>query len=260
MKITIIGGGNMGGAIAKGLVTSNKYNVKDITVINRRQEKADELKGFNKHLNSVVNDYTSINNADIVIIALKPWMIESFLKDHKCAFSNPKQILLSVAAGISLQQLTDWTYATKPVYVAIPNTAIAVKQSMTAIAAANSTKEQDEQVVNMFSELGHAILIDEKLLSAVTALASCGIAFVFRYVRACMEAGIEMGIYPNKARDIMIQTLRGAAELLEANGSHPEVEIDKVTTAGGITIKGLNELEHSGFTSAVIKGLKATNV
>ena len=82
----------------------------------------------------------------------------------------------------------------------------------------------------------------------------------FRYIRAAMEGGVEMGIYPNVAKEVVIQTLRGAIDLLEANESHPEVEIDKVTTPGGITIKGLNEMEAYGFTNAVIKGLKASHL
>lgn len=115
-------------------------------------------------------------------------------------------------------------------------------------------------ILKIFSELGKAELIDEKLFPAITSLTSCGIAFAFRYIRAAMEGGVEMGLKPDKAKEAIIQTLRGAANLLEANNSHPEVEIDKVTTAGGTTIKGLNEMENAGFTSAVIRGLKASYV
>ncbi len=92
------------------------------------------------------------------------------------------------------------------------------------------------------------------------SLSSCGIAYAFRYIRAAMEGGVEMGIYPHVAKEVVLQTLRGAIDLIEANNSHPEVEIDKVTTPGGITIKGLNEMEAQGFTNAVIKGLKASHL
>jgi pyrroline-5-carboxylate reductase len=131
---------------------------------------------------------------------------------------------------------------------------------MTFVASANASKPQDELVLSLFSELGKAILINESLFGAVTALSSCGIAYAFRYIRAAMEGGVEMGVNPAQSKEIVIQTLRGAIDLLEANDSHPEAEIDKVTTPGGITIKGLNEMEHAGFTSAVIRGLKASNV
>lgn len=259
MKISIIGGGNMGSAIALGLAGGNKILPKDITVINRRQSVADSIKEANNQINSVVNDYSSIKEADIVVLAVKPWFIQDVLTAHK-ELMNSKQIILSIAAGITLDQLSEWSFADSPVYRVIPNTAIAIKQSMTFISGKNTTQDQDKLIKEIFDELGQAMLIDEKTLPAATSLSSCGIAYAFRYIRAAIEGGVEMGIYPNQGKDIVIQTLRGAIELLEANGSHPEAEIDKVTTPGGITIKGLNEMEHSGFTSAVIKGLKASHI
>jgi pyrroline-5-carboxylate reductase len=142
----------------------------------------------------------------------------------------------------------------------MPNIAIAEKQSMTFVSSHNAREEHIGLIMRIFDELGKTKQIDEKLLPAATALASCGIAYAFRYIRAAMEGGVEMGLYPHQAKEAVMQTLLGAVKLLEANNSHPEVEIDKVTTAGGITIKGLNEMENAGFTSAVIRGLKAGNV
>lgn len=165
-----------------------------------------------------------------------------------------------MASGISLAQLAEWSASGKPIFRVVPNTAIAVGESATYISALNTSEEQNSLILNIFKELGKAELIEEKLMSAAVSLTSCGIAFAFRYIRAAMEGGVEMGLYPNQAKEAVMQTLLGAVKLLEASGLHPEAEIDKVTTAGGITIKGLNEMEHAGFTSAVIKGLKASNV
>lgn len=260
MKISIVGGGNMGGAIAVGLAQSGYVTASDITVIGKGENRLKHLKEQVPELNTIAKDYHSLLSADIVILALKPWLIEEFIKDNKDRFSSTKQILVSVAAGISLSQLLDWTFADKVIFRVIPNTAIAVKQSMSLIASLNANNEQNKLIEKLFSKLGKVEFIDEKVFSAATSLTSCGIAFAFRYIRAAMEGGIEMGIYPDQARDMVLQTLRGAVELLEANSSHPEAEIDKVTTPGGITIKGINEMEHAGFTSAVIRGLKASNV
>lgn len=259
MKITIIGGGNMGSAIALGLASGNMVKASDITVINRRPTKADEIKQADNRINAVVNDYTSITGADIIILGVKPWMIEDVLKTYRDQI-NDNQMILSVAAGITLDQLSTWSNSTSPVYRIMPNTAIAIKQSMTFIASKNATSEQDNLILELFNELGKALLIEEKQFSGATSLASCGIAYAFRYIRAAMEGGVEIGIKADLSKEIVLQTLRGAVELLETNQSHPEAEIDKVTTPGGITIKGLNEMEHAGFTSAVIKGLKASNV
>lgn len=258
MKITIIGGGNMGGAIASGISSGTIFTPQNITVIDRNQKNIDALVK-KTNINGVINDYSSLSEADIIVLAIKPWMIEEVLNKYTKSF-NSKQIIISIAAGISLNQLSEWIIPDSAIYRVMPNTAIAIKESMSFVASHNSTKEQDELILRIFNELGKAELIDEKLFAAATSLASCGIAFAFRYIRAAMEGGIEMGFKADQAKEIVIQTLRGAANLLEANNSHPEVEIDKVTTPGGITIKGLNEMENAGFTTAVIKGLKASYV
>ncbi len=257
MKISIIGGGNMGGAIASGLASGTVFTPQNITVIDRNQKNIDALTKAN--INGVINDYSSLSEADIIVLAVKPWFIEEVLDKHAKSF-NSKQIIISIAGGISLNQLSEWIIPDSAIYRVMPNTAIAIKESMSFVASHNTTKEKDELILRIFRELGKAEFIDEKLFAAVTSLASCGIAFAFRYIRAAMEGGIEMGLKSDQAKEAVIQTLRGAANLLEANNSHPEVEIDKVTTPGGITIKGLNEMENSGFTTAVIKGLKASYV
>lgn len=259
MKISIIGGGNMGGAIALGLASGSKIKASDITVINRRQIKSDELRQQNPAINAVTADYSSLNDADIILLAVKPWLIENVLQAYHEKI-NSNQIIISVASGITLDQLTAWSYAESPVYRVIPNTAVAIKQSMTFVSSKNTNTDQDQLILDMFNELGKTLMVEEKLFPAVTSLSSCGIAYAFRYIRAAMVGGIELGVKADDAKNIVMQTLRGAIDLLEANNSHPESEIDKVTTPGGITIKGLNEMEHNGFTSSVIEGLKASNV
>jgi len=257
MKITIIGGGNMGSAIALGLADGNKIKASDITIIDKDPDKIEYLRKQNPAINTITGSYESVATADIVILAVKPWLIETVLTDNK---DNLKagQIIISIAAGINLDQLISWTDNKAIVYRVIPNTAIAIKQSMTFITSVNTTIEQDKLIESIFNELGETMFIEEKLISAVTSLSSCGIAFAFRYIRAAIEGGVEMGINPVHGKNILIQTLRGAIELLEKNNSHPEAEIDKVTTPGGVTIKGLNAMEHAGFTSSVIKGLLAS--
>ena len=165
-----------------------------------------------------------------------------------------------MAAAISSTQLFEWTAKgdEKPtIFQIIPNIAIAVKASMTFIVPCNATDEQTNIIKGIFDNVGQTYLTDEQHLAAGTTLASCGIAYAMRYFRAASEGGVELGFKADTAKDIVLQTVKGAVELLQANGNHPEAEIDKVTTPGGLTIKGLNEMEHAGFTSAVIRGLKA---
>ncbi len=258
MKIAIIGAGNMGGAIARGLAHSN-IDVK-IAVADLAQDKLDELKAEYATIEVSTDSKVIVTDADVVLVAVKPWLVEPVLKGVLPSLDLSRQIILSIAAGVDIAAITSWLGDEKAVvFRAIPNTAISIHQSMTFVSHnANATAQQVTQVGTIFNALGKAAVIEERLMGAATSLCSCGIAFAMRYVRAATEGGVELGIYPNDAKQYVLQTLRGAVELLEATGNNPEVEIDKVTTPGGITIKGLNAMEAHGFTNSVIVGLKAS--
>lgn len=266
MKVAIIGAGNMGGAIARGLAKKGTVKASDITCSGPNEPKLKKLLTFNEQFNITTDNTKAVVGADIVILAVKPWMLQSVVHEIKSALNYEKQIIISIAGGVSSDELSAYfpkdtldDYVGIPtIFRVIPNTAIEVLSSMTFIASNNASNEQEELVVRLFGELGTALLVDERLMAAGTSLASCGIAFAFKYIRAAMEGGVELGFHPEQAKEIVLQTVKGAAELLLANKNHPEVEIDKVTTPGGITIKGLNEMEAAGFTTAVIRGLKAS--
>jgi pyrroline-5-carboxylate reductase len=135
---------------------------------------------------------------------------------------------------------------------------MAVCQSMTCISASDDTTvAQRDALLHLFSRVGKATIIDESLMNAATVIASCGTAFALRYLRAAMNAGVEIGLRPTIAREMIAQTMLGAAVLATELTGHPEAEIDKVTTPKGITIKGLNEMEHAGFSSTVMQGILA---
>ncbi|MBQ2838817.1 MAG: pyrroline-5-carboxylate reductase [Muribaculaceae bacterium] len=258
MKIAIIGAGNMGGAIARGLAHSNMDI--NISVADLAQDKLDELKAEYAAIEVSTDSMAVVANADVVLLAVKPWLVEPVIKGVLPALDLSRQIILSIAAGVDIATLTSWLgNENAVVFRAIPNTAISIHQSMTFVSHnANVTTSQVAEVEAIFNALGKAAVIEERLMGAATSLCSCGIAFAMRYVRAATEGGVELGIYPNDAKQYVLQTLRGAVELLEATGNNPEVEIDKVTTPGGITIKGLNAMEAHGFTNSVIEGLKAS--
>ena len=261
MKIAIIGAGNMGGAIAAGLAKGELVQSKDIICTAKSQRTLDKIKAIDQEI-AVTNDNSSaVEDADVIILAVKPWLMKEVIAEFRDEVDPLAQVFVSVAAGITLDELTSWINPSDPSVVsafrAIPNTAATVLASMTFIASANASPDQIKIVCNIFDGMGFTMYVDEKLIPAGTALASCGIAFAMRYIRAASEGGVEIGFRPEEAQKIVEYTVKGAAELLLASGNHPEAEIDKVTTAGGITIKGLNEMEYEGFTRAVIKGLKA---
>jgi pyrroline-5-carboxylate reductase len=137
----------------------------------------------------------------------------------------------------------------------MPNTAIAIQESMTCLCTDDSNVEALPLVKKIFDALGRTLVIDETLMVPATALCACGIAFFLRAVRAASQGGIEIGFHAEEALLMAAQTARGAASLLVKEGSHPESEVDKVTTPQGCTISGLNQMEHHGFSSALIKGI-----
>lgn len=244
--------------MADGFIKSGAVKPADISVANPTAQK---LKHFALQGASVTTDNkTAAEGADIVIIAVKPWLVEQVVSELKPVLNYARQTIITVAAGISGSQFTAWLKkddAVPQTFIVIPNTAIAVLASMTFIVPVNATADTTTTIKALFDNVGQTMVTDERHLSAGMTLASCGIAYAMRYVRAAAEGGVELGFKADMAKDIVLQTMKGAVELLQANGNHPEAEIDKVCTPGGLTIRGLNEMEHVGFTSAVIRGLKA---
>jgi len=261
MKITIIGAGNMGGAIAVGLGYGSIIKPADIVCADKSQDALDKIKAIHPAVQTATDNVAAIKDADIVVLAVKPWLIGAVCDEIRESLDYERQIIVSIAGGVALDDLDGYLKSKKGaspvIFRIIPNTAVAVRQSMTFIASRRASQQSVDLLEKIFSELGDTMVVEERLLGAATSLSSCGIAYAFRYIRAAMEGGVELGFYPVQAKDIILQTLRGAVELMTANKSHPEEEIDKVTTPGGMTIRGLNEMENAGFTAAVIRGLRA---
>lgn len=259
MKISIIGAGAMGSAVASGLLKYGNGHYQ-ITVSN---PSAAPLELLEREGASTTHDNVNcVRNADIVIVAVKPWIVETVLEEIKSALDYSRQTIVVIAAGLTGAQMEEWLLKDEKdkakLLIAMPNTAMSVAQSMTFIVPVNADQSIITDVTELFDYLGETMVIDEAHIPAATALASCGIAYAMRYIRAASEGGVELGFKSSVAQKMILQTLRGAVSLLSLEGAHPEAEIDKVTTPGGITIRGLNEMEHAGFTSAVIRGLKAS--
>lgn len=243
----------MGGATALGLA---KAGFKGITVTARHQSTLDKFNGFD--IKTTTDNKAAVKGADYIILVVKPWMIEGVVKEIKPVLDLDNQVIVSMTTGVKPDMYKEWLGDRLKLLYVIPNTAIEVGESMTFISNVSACDKDVECLKVLFDTVGTAMVVEERLLSAGTALASCGIAYAFRYVRAAAEGGVELGFYAHDAVKIVSQTVKGAASILAEHNSHPEAEIDKVTTPGGITIKGLNAMEEAGFTNAVIKGLKAS--
>ncbi len=248
-KIAILGAGNMGGAVAIGLHRLAKEVSLTVTTAHASTLEKYAAQGINASLDNVA----AAGWADVVILGVKPWLIQSVLEQVKPALSG--KVLLSLAAGIPSAQMAEWLSGTgiQAAYTVIPNLAAEIGESMTFASAILG--KADDLVKSLFDQVGKTLIVDERRLQAGMMVASCGTAFALRYARAAMEGGVQLGLYPHEALEAVYQTMKGAVDLAGSRGAHPEAEIDRVTTPGGITIRGLNAMEEAGFTSAVIAGL-----
>ena len=253
-KITIIGSGNIGLSLANGLVNKAYCSAEDITLTRRNLKSLSEeaAKGFNVSDNNKVAVY----GADVIVLAVLPQQLKRVLDEIAPAIVPEKQLVVSVISGVTCADVRNTLGNNVQVIRAMPNTAIAIGQSMTCIASDNASDEQLERVTELFETVGAVVTINEDLMTSATALCACGIAFFLRGIRAASQGGVEIGFHAHDALKMAVQTAKGAADLLLQTQSHPEGEIDKVTSPKGCTIAGLNEMEHNGFSSAFIKGIK----
>lgn len=250
----------MGGAIVEGLLKSDCVLAANITVCDHNQPVLDRFAALGTSVTSD-NDVAAISG-DLVMVVVKPWCVEKTLLGIKDSLNYRDQILAVVAAGIPSAQINAWMDkdGEKPhLFLVMPNIAVAQKASMTYITGVGTTEGEKRAVKDIFDELGETLFLEERMFPSATAM-SCAIGYAMRYVRANVEGAVEIGFRTKDAQKIVLQTIKGAVELLQSSGEHPEAAIDRITTPGGITIRGLNEMEHAGFSSAVIRGLKAGKI
>lgn len=253
-NIAILGSGNIGISLAKGLVKANYVEAGQIYLTRRNTA---NLMAFAEQGFLVTGDNAAaVASADIVVLAVLPQQLNQLLGEIRSMVDVKRHLIISVASGVSCLDIRGQLVEDVQVIRAMPNTAIAIGQSMTCIATDNATKENVAEVSRMFETVGAVVKINEDLMTAATALCACGIAFFLRGIRAASQGGVEIGFHADEALKMAVQTAKGAADLLLQMGSHPEQEIDKVTSPKGCTIAGLNEMEHNGFSSSLIKGIK----
>jgi pyrroline-5-carboxylate reductase len=255
-NIAVIGAGNIGVSLARGLVASGNYPSGKIALVKRNIASLDELKeeGFAV----TTNAEEAIKNSEIVVLAVLPQQLKQVLISIREIIEPSKHLIVSVVSGATCKDIQETLKPGIQVVRAMPNTAIAIRDSMTCIATENAVKENVDYVNHIFQTVGKTIIIHEELMTSATALCACGIAFFLRAIRAASQGGIELGFHSNESLMMASQTAKGAAALLLASGGHPENEIDKVTSPRGCTIAGLNEMEYKGFSAALIKGIKVS--
>ena len=252
-SIAILGGGNLGRALAMGWVESGYCSADRIHITRRNPDKLTFYADAGFKVGS--DNVEAVRNADLLILAVQPQQIAALADEIRSSIDPERHRIISVASGVSIRQLRELFGTRAPIVRAMPNTAVSIGQSMTCISSSETNDPALPEAVELFDIVGRTLVIEEEMMIPATALCACGIAFFLRSMRAASQGGIEIGFHPEEALLLAAQTARGAAMLILNQGRHPESEIDQVTTPRGITIAGLNEMEHQGFSSALIKGI-----
>jgi pyrroline-5-carboxylate reductase len=253
VQLAILGAGNIGRAIAVGLKETSRWSPDRILLTRRHVEMIDDLASLGFATQSDNRD--AVRRSDVLLLAVQPGQLDALLEEISGDLDPKQHLVISVVSGASLADIARRVGAAVPIVRAMPNIAVALGESMTCLAGSPEHDEALQRAVSIFDELGSTLVIDEEQMIPATALCACGIAFFLRAVRAASQGGIEIGFHPGEALKMAAQTALGAASLVLHRGKHPESEIDSVTTPRGCTISGLNELEHRGFGSAMIKGI-----
>ncbi|HEY5559792.1 MAG TPA: pyrroline-5-carboxylate reductase [Steroidobacteraceae bacterium] len=251
--IAILGGGNVGQALARGVIAARRFRPADITLTRRHPDKLAEMAAADLQVGG--DNRAAVAKARQVVVAVQPQQLDTLLSEIRESLEPKRHTLISVVTGVSIAQIRAQLGIDLPIVRATPNTAIAIGQSMTCLAALPEHGNSLKQARTLFDSVGTTLVIDESMMESATALCACGVAFFLRSIRAASQGGIEIGFHPEEALLMAAQTARGAAGLMMREGAHPESEIDRVTTPRGCTIAGLNEMEHHGFSSAMIKGI-----
>jgi pyrroline-5-carboxylate reductase len=253
-KIAILGGGNIGTSLAVGLTKTSMIDINEIIITDKRESRLQMLR--DRGFQVTEDNISAVNAAGIIIISVKPQQFELLAGDIKGEI-NTRHIIISTVTGVTHKEIESFFGQVANVRI-MPNIALEICESMTCISMANLRPDQEKFITSLFDHMGKSIVIPEDLMGAATVIGACGIAFSLRFMRAMSQGGIEIGFNSEVSQLISAQTIKGAAKLILDTFNHPEMEIDKVTTPQGITISGLNEMEHQGLSSAVIKGIVAS--
>jgi pyrroline-5-carboxylate reductase len=252
-KLAILGGGNLGRALALGWVGAGRLPAEDIHLTRRQGEKLSDLRGLGYRASE--DNRAAVRESELVILAVQPQQLDALLAEIAGELDASRHRLVSVVSGVSTAHIRAVVGDDVPLVLAMPNTAVAIGESMTCLSAGPGSEKALAEAEDLFELVGKTLVIAEEMMGPATALCACGVAFFLRCVRAASQGGIEIGFHPEEALFLAGQTARGAASLTLRENAHPEGEIDRVTTPRGCTIAGLNEMEHRGLSSALIKGL-----
>ncbi len=254
-RFAIVGAGNMGLALLRGLLDSRSLHPQNITVRNKRKERSDLL--VQKYgVRTATTNADCVRGADVVILSVKPQIFSKVLEEMKSEVQNA--LMISVAAGISTRRIEHEIGGAPRVIRAMPNTPALIKEGATAICAGEYANEDDVQLAQtVFAKVGRVVVVDEVHLDAVTGLSGSGPAYIFLIIEAFADAGVKVGLSREIAMELAVQTIQGSARMLQQLGEHPGKLKDQVTSPGGTAIAGLHTLEEGGLRTTIMNAVEA---
>ena len=254
-SIGFVGGGQMAEALIKGLVQAQTLTPPQIRVAEPIEARRDYL-SESYGLKTFPGLEGLINEVEVMILAVKPQVMNSVLLSLKVCYGD--QLIITIAAGLPISFYQDYIGDRAPIIRVMPNMGALIQQGASALCRNQFVSDADLSFAeSLFTSVGTAVIVEEKIMDAVTGLSGSGPAYVFSFVEALIEAGVKTGLSRTVARELAVQTVIGAALCLKNSETHPAVLKDQVTSPGGTTASGLHQLEAGGFKATVIEAVES---
>ena len=257
-KIAFIGAGQMAEAMVGGLLSGQVSSAESIWATDPIAERRDRLKSQYGILVGSSNR-EAIAWADVAVLAVKPQMIPAVLSELGPMLAHA--LVITIAAGVTIRTIAEGAGGTARVVRAMPNTPAVVREGMTALSMGAGVSDDDVRLVrSIFESVGLVVMVEERLLDAVTGLSGSGPAYVFQAIEALADGGVMMGLPRQTAELLAAQTVLGAARMVLASGEHPAQLKDRVASPGGTTIAGLHRLEQGAFRATLMAAVEAATM
>ncbi|MDD2370701.1 MAG: pyrroline-5-carboxylate reductase [Firmicutes bacterium] len=254
MNIGFIGSGNMSEAIISGMIAKG-FQVKNLYILDVNKDRIDYM--TNRYKVHSPNAEVFFSKSEVLIIAVKPQVISNVLLSYK-KFIKKEHLLISIAAGITIENIAELTGIDKIIRV-MPNTPALISMGISAITfRSQEIKEHEKQIVEkIMGSIGEYVWVDEQNMNGVTALSGSGPAYIYRFIEALIDGGIQVGLSRELSRKLVIETVIGSTMLLKQTNKSPKELESQVTSPGGTTVHGLDEMEKNNFSPSVIEGVKS---
>lgn len=255
-KIAIIGGGNMGMALAKGILKTKWATPGNIFVAEPLKERHEHIKGYAQGVRATHSNVEAVQSADVIVLSIKPQIMSKVLEEIRPAVKE-QGLVISVAAGITTASIEKRLGAQVKVVRAMPNIAAVVREAATAVCPGKNATDKDMSTArHIFESVGTVVEVDESLMDAVTGLSGTGPMYVFQILEGLSDAGVKVGLSRDIANALAVQTLIGSSKLIQETKEHPAKLKDLVTSPGGTAISALHSLERNGLKAMLIDAVE----